>query len=448
MRRGLVAVAVAAGLLTAGAALAAAGPDPFDLASRVAALGPRVPGTPGHRAAQRMLLAAMHRAGLQDVTRLAVSGHPEMANLTGVVPGQVDGEIVLAAHYDTVDGSPGAVDDAGGCAVAIAAAARLVGEPALHSVRVVLFDGEEAGLAGSRAWAEALGGRDAAPVVALLDLDMVGRRSVSRATLHLLPAVQEGRRTVAPAWLVSALLDTARRADFPLEVGDSVVPVLGQLAERTGRLGFVGDSEPTLAAGVPSVLLSDISFADLEPTWHGPGDVAGRLDAWRLRAWAGFVTAATEDLGETRSDAARDDYLVVAGWTASGAALRAIGLAVGVLVLLRSLLAWRRRRLWLPGLFAIVAVGAFVVAPLGAAPLLGPALLVELVRPARTPWRAKPLLLAGFLPVTVFAALLALAAWRGLLFGIRPSPVAAALLTGALAVHALSIRQAMLAGPP
>jgi peptidase M28-like protein len=51
--------------------------------------------------------------------------------------------ILLAAHYDAVEGSPGANDDASGVAVLIDAAEKLQLESLEHHVRIVLFDDEE-----------------------------------------------------------------------------------------------------------------------------------------------------------------------------------------------------------------------------------------------------------------------------------------------------------------
>jgi Iap family predicted aminopeptidase len=61
----------------------------------------------------------------------------------------------LSAHYDTVPGTPGAGDNAGGVAVAMAAAECLQRRPPRGDVHVVLFGGEEIGLAGARAYARA-----------------------------------------------------------------------------------------------------------------------------------------------------------------------------------------------------------------------------------------------------------------------------------------------------
>src|SRR5215213_11654176 len=113
------------------------------VASDLARLGPRPDGAPAQQRAARLLLDEMKRAGLREVRAVPVARNPGWVNLTGVLPGKSDREIVLSAHYDTVPPSPGAGDDASGCGVVIAAAADLARTPLDHAVRVVLFDAEE-----------------------------------------------------------------------------------------------------------------------------------------------------------------------------------------------------------------------------------------------------------------------------------------------------------------
>ncbi|HET9229457.1 MAG TPA: M28 family peptidase, partial [Thermoanaerobaculia bacterium] len=124
------------GLLMLSAAAHAQAPSAHEVASGLARLGPRPDGAPSQQQASRLLLEAMIRAGLQEVRAVPAPNHPEWVNLTGVLPGKSAREIVLSAHYDSVQPSPGAGDDASGCGVAIAAAADLARTPLEHTVRV------------------------------------------------------------------------------------------------------------------------------------------------------------------------------------------------------------------------------------------------------------------------------------------------------------------------
>jgi Peptidase family M28 len=127
------------------------------------AFGPRVTGSDGCARAEEWAFARFRESGL--AARLEPWEWPERPpgaaiprNAVADLPGRVrPGEIVLlAAHLDTVAGSPGANDDAVNAALVlgVARAIRAAG-PARRSLRFVLFTGEEEKLLGSRAYVRA-----------------------------------------------------------------------------------------------------------------------------------------------------------------------------------------------------------------------------------------------------------------------------------------------------
>lgn len=80
-------------------------------------------------------------------------------------------EILVGAHFDTVAGSPGANDNASGVAVVLAVAHYLADTPCRAApVTLVLFDQEEVGLFGARAFAQL---RTPASVRAVHTIDQV-----------------------------------------------------------------------------------------------------------------------------------------------------------------------------------------------------------------------------------------------------------------------------------
>lgn len=80
---------------------------------------------------------------------LASSVHPaESWNTVAEIPGATDEIVLMGAHLDSWDVGTGANDDGAGVAIALAAA-RLAGETRLRrTLRVVLYGGEEIGIAG------------------------------------------------------------------------------------------------------------------------------------------------------------------------------------------------------------------------------------------------------------------------------------------------------------
>jgi len=82
--------------------------------------------------------------------------------------------IVLGAHFDSARQSPGANDDATGCAAVLGVARYLVGLPERsRNIYFVLFDEEERGLVGSRAFAAMLQ-EEKRTVVAVHTIDQMG----------------------------------------------------------------------------------------------------------------------------------------------------------------------------------------------------------------------------------------------------------------------------------
>lgn len=439
-----------AAFMLLGAGIGEAAPAAHEVASGLARLGPRPEGSPAQEKAAELLLAAMRRAGLRQVRAVPAPSRPSLVNLEGVLPGETDGEIVLSAHYDTVKKSPGAGDDASGCGTAIAAAADLARTPLRHTVRVVLFDGEESGLLGSRAWAAALGpaGRDR--ILAAVNLEMLGWNGSAGPTIHTFPVKAGEERVVAPGWLVHALLRSGEAVGWPYEMSDARASFLAQLVLRSARVRLGADSDPLLALGVPALSLSDTSLLSFDPAYHRPTDTAARLDAGRLAQWSAAVAAAVRRLDHLAGrPIAEDDYLVLFGRVWLRRDLAWIGFLLWILLVFRGRPGrWRgtpeeerlrQGRRYLPGFaFRILFLLALFIAPVFAV-LLFPAALLALV-PPRGLWTRLLWAFLGLLPLLIYLAALGgafalgLASWKA---GFQGGWGAAAVILGAFAAYVL-----------
>ena len=94
--------------------------------------------------------------------------------------------LLIGAHYDAVPGSPGADDNATGIAALLALAEVFSTEPAAQPtrpLRLVAFDLEEYGLAGSRAYAAELR-RQNQPLRLMISLEMLGYCSQQPNSQH------------------------------------------------------------------------------------------------------------------------------------------------------------------------------------------------------------------------------------------------------------------------
>jgi hypothetical protein len=80
---------------------------------------------------------------------------------------------IICAHYDSVEGSPGADDDGSGVAAVLIAAEIMSKHVFDHTIRFVTFSGEEQGLFGSFFYAEEANESND-NIVAVLNVDMIG----------------------------------------------------------------------------------------------------------------------------------------------------------------------------------------------------------------------------------------------------------------------------------
>ncbi len=105
-----------------------------------------------------------------DTQRQIVTGR----NVIAYLPGVTQPRLLLGGHYDSVSGSPGANDNASGTAVVLETARRLANQPLARQVWFVVFDGEEDGLRGSRAFVDSVQPQFLSGLTAMFNFDMVG----------------------------------------------------------------------------------------------------------------------------------------------------------------------------------------------------------------------------------------------------------------------------------
>jgi len=180
-------------------------------------------------------------------------------NLLAVIPGQ-DRErfIVLSAHYDHIgilrgEIYNGADDNASGVAGVLAIAAELRRKPLKHSVLIALFDGEEFGLLGAKAFLPEARRRKTALALEV-NLDMVGHNAKGE-----LWAAGAGHYPI----LLPALKALQARAPIRLLLGHDRPGVAGQ-RDWTNE----SDQGPFHASGIPFVYFGVEDHKD----YHRPTD--------------------------------------------------------------------------------------------------------------------------------------------------------------------------------
>lgn len=133
-------------------------------------------------------------------------GTARSANVIGEIPGRgprADEIVLLGAHLDSWDITPGAHDDAAGLAIVVEAARLIAAQrrnPPRRTIRVVLYANEEFGLSGARAYADAHAAEMERHVVGLgADSGSPGAwRFDTGVAESALPAIEQMRELLAP----------------------------------------------------------------------------------------------------------------------------------------------------------------------------------------------------------------------------------------------------------
>lgn len=200
----------------------------------------------------------------------------QSANVVGEIPGRTDEIVLLGAHLDSWDITPGANDDAAGVGIVMAAAKRIatLGTPR-RTIRVVLFANEEFGLDGAKAYAAAHA-HEAARHVLLMEADSGG----------------------GAAWRLEA---GVAAADWPwmAQLGAS----LGLEPGGNGKSGGA-DLGEMRALGVPELIVTqdDTLYFDVH---HTPADTVATLDRAGMDQVAGVFAAIAHAVSERREPLGR-----------------------------------------------------------------------------------------------------------------------------------------------
>ena len=187
-----------------------------------------------------------------------------VATLTGTT--LPDEWIVVGAHYDSRNtsvsdvnnASPGAEDNASGCAGVLELARILAPLRPRRTIQFVCFAGEEQNLLGSQAYVSALqSSGELGKIKLAVIMDMIGYSS-SASSLDVLLETSSALAAVLPAFEQAA-------ADYvpPLQVSTSLAP-------------FGSDHIPFINRGVPSLLLIENEW-DSYPHYHRSTDTPANV---------------------------------------------------------------------------------------------------------------------------------------------------------------------------
>ena len=210
--------------------------------------------------------------------------------------------LILAAHYDTVIGSPGADDNASALAVLLDVARQVVNMRLQRPVRLIAFCLEEENLLGSRAYAAHLTSTQQSILGAIV-LECVGYTRDEEGSQKIPPGVPVTVPTVGNFLAVignqgshalTMVVEQAMKSRIP--VVPLVVPGNGELLPDTRR----SDHTSFWEQGFPAVMLTDTAnFRN--PNYHQPTDTIETLNLDFMAQVADGVAAAVIELaGNTR----------------------------------------------------------------------------------------------------------------------------------------------------
>jgi Zn-dependent M28 family amino/carboxypeptidase len=218
-----------------------------------------------------------------DVSRLPVS------NIEAVLEGATEGDeiVVLGAHYDTVNGCPGANDNGTGIAAVLELARRFAGRPQERTIRFVAFVNEEPPFfqtpqMGSYVYAKRAQHRGER-IVAMLSLETMGYYSDDRGSQEYPAAIAAlypdvGNFIGFVANLESGPLVRAARAAFERR---SALPVQDLTAPtEVPGVGW-SDQWSFWQAGYPAMMVTDTAPFRY-PWYHTVDDTADKIDYARF----------------------------------------------------------------------------------------------------------------------------------------------------------------------
>ena len=205
--------------------------------------------------------------------------------------------LILAAHYDTVIGSPGADDNASGLAVLLDVARQVVSVRLQRPVRLIAFCLEEENLLGSRAYAAHLTSTQQSILGAIV-LECVGYTRDEEGSQKIPPGIPVTVPTVGNFLAVignqgsqalTMIVEQAMKSRIP--VVPLVVPGNGELLPDTRR----SDHTSFWEQGFPAVMLTDTAnFRN--PNYHQPTDTIETLNLDFMGQVADGVVAAVMEL--------------------------------------------------------------------------------------------------------------------------------------------------------
>jgi Zn-dependent M28 family amino/carboxypeptidase len=245
------------------------------------------------------LLAEFQRYGLPSYRDEVMFNGAAFSNLIAEIPGNSEGTVIVAAHHDAVEGSPGADDNASGLSALLECARILAGKKLRCGVRFISFNLEEFGMIGSSDYVRRLKEKRE-KITGMVSLEMVGYTDSAPGSQQM-PAALKWKYPDTGDFIglvangrsrkLLKIYAGAMRGVPGLRFATLTVPFNGWLFPAT-RLS---DHSPFWDAGYPALLITDTSFFR-NPHYHLAGDTLSTLNPEFIAKVTAGVAAAVEGL--------------------------------------------------------------------------------------------------------------------------------------------------------
>jgi len=200
------------------------------------------------------------------------------ANLVASRKPGLKAPFILGAHYDAVEGSSGADDNASGVAVLLEVARLLADHPASEQVEFVAFTLEEWNMMGSTHYVEQLKKEGRTPT-GMVSLEMLGFTHPKQRYPWIMAPFYPKQGNfigVGANWHSKGLLNTFARGMRRVEglrVETIALPGAGTLIPQLR----MSDHAPFWDAGTPALMVTDTAYFR-NPNYHTPKDTLKTLD--------------------------------------------------------------------------------------------------------------------------------------------------------------------------
>jgi hypothetical protein len=200
------------------------------------------------------------------------------ANITALKPGSSACQVIVGAHYDSVNQGSGADDNASGVAVMLTAAEQIQNVKTPCAVRFIAFGAEEIGLQGSQVYAQKMSAQEVSDTHLMVNLDSL--LAGDNAYVY----GDQGKGGVARDWL----LERAKQQNLALTTQPGENPDY-----PAGTTGDWSDHAPFAKRGIPIVYFeatnwalgekdgytqTDLAIGEKGEIWHTSFDTLSYID--------------------------------------------------------------------------------------------------------------------------------------------------------------------------